>query len=136
MIERLLSKLFSRLLSADALGIIFMVAALQVLTYGISESLRNTDTSSFFNIGLIALVISFGLGKTRFNGISSSVLFAALGLVIVWILGARLLVPLQIFGQVVLSKVPEIIPAIRYKQVIDTTAIIEAWMTISDASSA
>lgn len=136
MIERLLSKVGPRLLSADVLGMVFMVSGLQVLVYGISESLRNTDSSSFFTIGLVALAISFGLGRTRLNGISSTVLFAALGFLIIWILGARLLEPFQIFMQAVLSKVPEIVPAIRYKQAIDTTVIIEAWNVIVQASSA
>ena len=124
-------RLFRKLLSADALGVIFVIAALQVFTYGVAQSLRNTDTASFVLISLIALGIGFSLGKSRWNGNRSSVLIAALGFILVWILGARLTGPLQILGQAILSKTPEIVPTIQGKQVIDTTVIVEAWGTIA-----
>jgi transglutaminase-like putative cysteine protease len=129
-------RLFRKVLSADALGAIFVIAALQVFIYGVAQSLRNTDTGPFVVIGLVALGIGFSLGKVQWTGIRSSVLIAALGLILVWILGARLIGPLQILGQAVISKVPEIIPAIRGMQIIDTTGISEAWGTIAQATSA
>jgi len=94
MIERLLNRLSSWLLSADVLGIIFIVIALQVFIYGITNSVQNTDTSPLFTVSMIALAISFGMGKTHLKGIQASVGIGTLGILIVWILGAHLIAPL------------------------------------------
>jgi hypothetical protein len=112
----MISRILRKLMNAELYGIGLMAVAVLVLTYGVSKSLENTDTNYFLQICLVALLIGLGLGKTRLNGIQSSVGIAALGLLIVWILGARLSQPLLVFGREVLSVTPEIIPAIRYKE--------------------
>src|SRR3989304_7548509 len=104
MIPRVLRKLFS----ADAMGLILVVTALQVLTYGISSSLQNTDTRYFFWICLVAALISFGLSRTKLNGIPAAAGMAALGILGGGILGARLASPLLDLGEARLSVAPHI----------------------------
>jgi hypothetical protein len=123
-------------MNAEALGIMLVIASLSAFTYGVSSSLRSTDTSGFFWICLAAAAISFGLGKIRWNGIQASAGIAALGILFVWILGARLTQPLLDLLNAASSIIPQIVPAIRSKTNIDTTTIIEAWTVIAQSSSA
>ena len=128
-------RLFRKLLTADAMGIVLIILSLQALTYGVSASLRNTDTSHFFWICLVAAAFSYRLGKSRWNWIQASASIAALGVLFVWILGARLTQPLLHLGDVILSSIPQIVPAIRTGNSIDTTSILETWRVIIEASS-
>ena len=132
----MITRLFRKLMTADVMGIVFIILSLQTLTYGVSASLRNTDTTYFFWICLAAAGISFSLGKSKWNGIQASAWIAALGVLLTWILGARLTQPLLDLGQAVLSTLQQVISSIRYGSVIDATPIIEAWTVIVDASSA
>jgi len=136
MIVRLLSKAWSKVLSADVMGWILILTALQSLTYGISSSLRNTDTKYFFWVCLIAVLIALGLSKLKLNGIQGSAGMVVIGVLGVWILGARLSSPLLDLGNAILVIVPQIIPAIRSHIPIDTTAIADAWLVIAEASNA
>ncbi|HLF72819.1 MAG TPA: transglutaminase domain-containing protein, partial [Anaerolineales bacterium] len=129
-------RILRRVLSAEAIGLILVVVALQALPYGISASLRNTDTASFFWVCLLAALIAFGLNKLNLNGIQTSLGMIALGILGVWILGARLASPLLDLGDAILSVTPQIIPAIRSDIPIDTTAISDAWLVVSEASNA
>ena len=129
-------RVLRRLLSADAMGLILVFAALQSLIYGLSSSLRHTDTRQFFWVCLLAAIIAFGLSRRSLNGNASAVGLTTLGIIGVWILGARLASPLLHFGNAVVSIMPQIIPAIRSKLPIDTTAITEAWLVIAEASNA
>src|SRR5688500_8576590 len=79
-----------RFLNADVLGLLLVSIALQALTYGIASSLRNTDTQYFFWVCLLATLIAFGLSKRHGNGILASVWMIVLGILGIWILGARL----------------------------------------------
>src|SRR3990172_11218951 len=83
-----------RILSAEALGLVLVVTALQTLTYGITFSLQNTDTKYFFWVCLVAALLSRGLNKTGWNGVQASAAIAALGVLGLWVLGARLASPL------------------------------------------
>ncbi len=130
------ARFFRRILTAEAIGWILVFLALQTFTYGISESLRGTETDYFFPIGLVAALICLGLVKARWNGIQASAGMAALGVLGVWILGARLWSPLIDLGQAIVAVIPQIIPAIRERAGIDTTAIAEAWTVIAQASAA
>jgi transglutaminase-like putative cysteine protease len=129
-------RVLRRILSAESMGLILVFAALQALTYGISSSLRNTDTKYFFWVCLLAALIAFGLHKRNATGIQASMGMIALGIIGVWILGARLATPLLDLGQAILSVTPQIIPAIRAKLPIDTTVITDAWLVITEASRA
>ncbi|MBK9926960.1 MAG: transglutaminase domain-containing protein [Anaerolineales bacterium] len=132
----MIGRILRVLLKAEAMSMMLMVVAVQILTYGVSVSLQDTDTNRFFAIGLAALVIGLGLGKAQVNGLRSSVLIAALGFTVTWILGARLAQPLLAFGSAVLSTFPDVYAALRYKQLIDTSAILETWKVVSEASLA
>jgi len=125
-----------RIFSAEAMGLILAFAALQALIYGISSSLRNPDTKQFLWACLIAALIALGLQKRRSNGIGVSLAMIALGVIGVWILGARLAAPLQHLGSAVLSVIAQIILATRAKLPIDTTAVIDAWLVVTEASGA
>ena len=60
--------LLRRVFSADAMGLLLVFAALQALIYGLSSSLRNTDTRQFFWVCLLAAIIAFGLSRRNWNG--------------------------------------------------------------------
>lgn len=132
----MIARLMRRLMTADALGISFVLLALSAFTYGISSSLQDGDAGRFFWFCLAAAAVSFGLGKSRWNGIQASAGVAALGILLVWILGARLADPLLDLGKAGFSLLPQIIPSIRYREVMDTTALLEAWSVIVQASAA
>lgn len=129
-------RVLRRAFSADAMGLILVFAALQALIYGLSSSLRNTDTRQFLWVCLVAAIIAFRLSRRNWNGSAGSVGMTALGIIGVWILGARLAFPLFDFGSAVLAVLPQIIPAIRSKLPIDTTAIADAWLVVAAASNA
>jgi transglutaminase-like putative cysteine protease len=126
----------SKMLSADALGAWLVALALLTFNYGIASSLRDTDTNSFFWICLAAAAISFGLGKIHWDGIQASAGMAALGILFVWVSGARLTQPLLDLLRAAFSVVPQIVPSIRGQTGIDASAILDAWKVIVDASAA
>ena len=132
----MIERITKRILSADVMGLILVLAALQTLTYGISASLRNTDTRYFIYVCLVAALIGLGLSIIKLNGFQASAGVAALGLIGVWILGAGLASPLLDLGRIILSVVPQVIPAIRSHTAIDTAPLAEAWDVIVQASSA
>ena len=129
-------RLLRRLLSAEAIGLILVVVALQALTTGISASLRNTDTTSFFWICLLAALIAFGISKRNVGGLQASAVMIALGLIGVWIIGARLAAPLLGLAGAILATIPQVIPALELGTPIDTTSIREAWLVVAQASVA
>ena len=128
-------RLFRKLMTADVMGILLVILSLQALTYGVSASLRNTDTQYFFWICLVAATISFRLGKSRWKAYQALAGIAALGVLFAWILGARLTQPLLTLGHAIWSTLLNVIPAIQSGQVIETTSIIDAWTVITQASS-
>jgi transglutaminase-like putative cysteine protease len=132
----MIARLMRRLTTADAMGLIFVILALLIFAYGISSSLRETDTNGFYWICIAAATISFWLGRGRWNGVQASAGMAALGIGLVWILGARLTGPLLDLIEAGFSLLPQFVPVIRYGEVIDTSAILEAWGVIAQASLA
>ena len=132
----ILVRFLRKIVIPDAMGLILVVIALQTMVYGISVSLRNTDTDYFFYACLIAAVIGLGLSRTKLNGIQASAGIVALGIAGVWVIGAGLASPLVNLGKDALSVVPQIIPAIRSRIPIDTTPILDAWMPIAQSSAA
>jgi transglutaminase-like putative cysteine protease len=131
----MMARIWRKLVSADALGLILVLIALQTLTYGVSSSLRGTDTASLFLVCIIAALVSLLLSTKKLNGIQASALIVALGVIGVWILGARLAHPLLDLLKSVDTLIPQIIPAIREQIAIDTAALTEAWAVILQASS-
>ena len=126
-----------RIFSADAIGVVLAVIALQTLTYGITSSLRNTDTRYLFWVCLVAALIAFGFSKRKLSGIQASARIVAFGLIGIWILSANLTSPLLNLGNAILPTIPRIIRSIySYTPLgIDTTEIAETWRVITEASS-
>jgi len=142
MIERAGKSLTSKMFTAEVLGLILVVASLQSLSFGISSSLHDTDTQYFFQVCIIAALLSFGLSKSKLKEYQASAWIVALGVIGIWILGARLSAPLLDFGNAILHVIrdmaPQIIPAIKDHTNIDvdTSGVSETWRVIADASSA
>jgi transglutaminase-like putative cysteine protease len=132
----MMNRLLKRMLSGDVIGMILVLIALNILAYGISASLRNTDSTYFYYACMFAGVIGLGLSKTKCNGIQASAWVVALGISGVWTLGANLLYPLSNFIRVAFTLIPQIIPAIRSQITIDTTLINAAWFPIAQSSTA
>src|SRR6476620_7092855 len=97
-----LLRFLRRLLSADVMGLILILTAVQAFTYGVSSSLRNTDTRYFFWICLLAVLSALGLSKLSLNGIQTSVCMIVLGVLGIWIIAAQLAVPLLSLGRAIL----------------------------------
>src|SRR5215211_3737335 len=83
-------RLLRRIVSAEFMGLVLVLVALQALTYGISSSLRSTDTRYFFWVCLVAALLAFGLSKRNVNGAYATVAMIVIVIIGVWILGARL----------------------------------------------
>jgi transglutaminase-like putative cysteine protease len=132
----MIARLSRRILSAEVLGLILVLLALQIFIYGISSSLRGTDTQYLFRVSLIGAVIGYGLNRRRWNGFTAAAGITALGILGIWILSARLMLPLFDLVISIAQLVPQIIPAIREQIPIDTSAVLEGWAAITQASSA
>lgn len=132
----MIDRLARKLLSAEALGLFLVLLALQVFTYGISSSLRGTDTRYLFWVCLVAAGLGYSLDKRKWRSPIAAVSILALGFIGVWILGARLTLPL--FDLIVsLGKlIPQIVPAIREQIPIEASEVLEAWNVILQASNA
>jgi transglutaminase-like putative cysteine protease len=132
----MIARILHRIFSADTLGLILLLVALQTLTYGIASSLPGTDTRYFFWVCLLAALIALALNKLKVGWVPAFIGMLAVGTLGVWILGARLTLPLRDVGNAILSILPQIIPAVRLHTPIDTTGIAEAWLVVRQASSA
>jgi transglutaminase-like putative cysteine protease len=128
-------RLFKKLLSLEVLGPVLVIGSLQMLSYGISSSLPGTDVSYLFTVCLLAAVLGWLLSRMKRNGVYSALLIAALGLAGIWIIGARLFLPLLDWLKAVLALAPQIVPAIREKVPIDLVQVRDAWAVIVEASS-
>src|SRR4030095_14714638 len=105
-------RLVKRLFTANVIGTLLVILTLQLLTYGISSSLRDTDTKYLFQVCLTAALVGLGFSKSKLNGIQSSVLIAALGSIGVWILGAALFPPLIDLFKSISPVLPQLNPAL------------------------
>lgn len=132
MIARLMRTIFT----AEVIGWILVVSALEAFTEGISASLRNTDTRDFFWICFLAALVAFLLGRRNLRGLQAAVVITALGILGVWIVAARLFFPLLALGDAVMELFPQLIQAIRFQLSIDVTAAREAWRAVAEASGA
>jgi transglutaminase-like putative cysteine protease len=129
-------RLLRKILTVNAVGLLLVILALQILTYGVSSSLRDTDTKFLFPICLTAALVGLGLSKSKLNGILASVVIAALGLISIWVMGAGLVAPLIGLLQSASSVIPQLNPALRTPVVVDKVAILVAWDIIVQASLA
>lgn len=132
----MIPRLLHRLTTAETVGVLLLVSALQILAYGVSSSLRATDTGSFFWVCLAAAAVSYGLGRCKWKGIQASAGMAALGVAVVWVFGARLAVPLMDLLREGVSLLPQLPSYIRDRTPFDTSAVLDIWMFVSRASAA
>ncbi|HSB03514.1 MAG TPA: hypothetical protein VLE49_22875, partial [Anaerolineales bacterium] len=139
MIRPILDKASSRILTADALGLILVLAALRAFTHGVTSSLRNMDASQsiyFFWVGLVAILVALGLSKLKLNGIQASLGIVVIGVAGTWVLGARLTYPLLDLGKAIFVTARQIFPALQLHTPIDATGIVDAWRVVAEASGA
>ena len=131
MMERLPKNLFS----AEVLGIILIFLSLLILAYGISSSLLGTETGTLFLICIIAASIGWILNRSGLHGFYASLLIVVLGLVSIWVVGARLASPLLVLIKSITALLPQMIPVIQGKNPLDTNQILDAWTAVIQASS-
>ena len=132
----LIIRLAKKLFTAEVMGLILVLLALQIFTRGIAASLSYTDTRYFFAACLIAMLLGRGLAKRNSQPYRASAGMVALGMIGVWILGANLGIPLINLIRSIISVVPQILPAVQSHSVIDPGPILDAWNVISQASAA
>lgn len=125
-----------RILRVEILGPVLILVALQMLTYGIASSLRATDTRYLFGICLVAAGLGWLLSRSRLNGINSTILIVILGWISLWIVAARLALPLFDLLQALTAQIPQLAQAVQEKVPPDTTALRAAWSVVDIASSA
>src|SRR6476661_354966 len=123
----ILVRFLRRLVSADVIAQFLVLMAIQAFTYGISSSLRNTDTRYFFWVCFVAMILALGLNQLISNGIRASMIMILIGALGIWLVAARLIIPLFDLGNAFVSLTPQIIPAIRSHIPVDTTALAEPW---------
>src|SRR5512146_474404 len=128
MIERLMSKIAPRMLTAEVMALVLLLVSLRAFTLGISSSVRNMDVGQsiyLFWVGVIAVLVALGLSKIKLNGIQASVAILVIGAAGVWILGARLAYPLLDLGKAVFFVASQVVPALQFHIPIDTTSIAD-----------
>ena len=118
-----LLRFLRRLASADVMGLLLVLTAVQAFTYGVSSSLRNTDTRYFFWICAVAVLIALELSRLNLNGIQTSVSMIVLGILGIWIIAAQLAVPLLGLGRAVLHLLPQLVPTLHSQFPIDASSL-------------
>jgi transglutaminase-like putative cysteine protease len=118
-----LLRFLRRLASADVMGLLLILTAVQEFTYGVSSSLRNTDTRYFFWVCAVAVLIALGLSKLSLNGIQTSVCMIVLGMLGIWIIAAQLTVPLLSLGKATLYLLPQLVPTLHSQFPIDASSL-------------
>jgi len=116
----ILVRFLRRLVSADVIAQFLVLMAIQAFTYCISSSLRNTDTRYFFWVCFVAMILALGLNQLISNGIRASIIMILIGALGIWLVAARLIIPLFDLGNAFVSLTPQIIPAIRSHIPVDT----------------
>ena len=131
-IRRMAGKFFT----AEALGLMLVLVALLCFAQGIASSLVRTATGHFFFACFVAAILSLGLAKRHWKPYRAAAVMAALGVGGVWIIGARLTVPLIDLLRSVVRIIPQLIAALQSKTAIDLEPVKEAWKVIAQASGA
>ena len=125
-----------KFLTADALGLMLVLVALLFFTQGIVSSLVRTETGHFFVACLVAALLGLGLAKRNWKSYQAAAAIAALGVAGVWLIGARLMIPLIDLLRSVLRILPQMLAAVQFKTAVDLEPVQEAWKIIAQASGA
>ncbi len=132
----MMKRFLRRIPTADAIGLILVLIALQTLSRGVAVSLRGTSRANLLWICILAAVISFCLGKIKVKGWQAAACTIALGMVSIWILGAGLARPLFDLVKSVIAVGPQIIPSILYRFDVNANQILASWTQVADSSIA
>jgi transglutaminase-like putative cysteine protease len=124
------------LLSVEVLGPVLTLLSLQTLTFGISSSLIGTEAVFLFMICVTAAMLGWALSKSKIKVIYSLFLLAGLGVLGIWIAGARLVLPLLELLISIGRVVPQVIPAIQAEIPLDTSLVQDSWAAVLQSSSA
>jgi transglutaminase-like putative cysteine protease len=131
-----MGRILRTIFTAEAIGWILVLLALQMLIFGITSSLRGTtDTASFFWVCLPATLMALALSKRSANGMRTALGMVIIGTLGIGLLGARLFSPLFDLADAAVLLLPQLIPAFRSHIPIDTTAVTEAWQVVAEASA-
>src|SRR5215211_1696640 len=129
-------RLLQRILSVNALGLIIVLIALQVLSSGVATSLRGTNKEILFGICILAAWIGLGFSRVKSNGWQASAWIVAIGVISMWILGAGLAYPLFNLLRSVIAAGPQLFPSIGYRFDVEAHQIVDAWTQIAGSSLA
>jgi transglutaminase-like putative cysteine protease len=129
-------RLSKKMLTVEVLGPVLVIVALQMLAYGVSSSLPGTGVTYLFTVCMVAAILGWMLSQTKRNGFYTSLLIAGIGLAGIWIVGARLSLPLLGWTRSLFALLPQIVPAIHEKVPLDLTQVRETWDVVAQASSA
>ena len=132
----MIETIFRRVFTAQVAGGFLLVGAAQTLVYGITSVLSDANSKVLAYASLIAVLIGLVLGTKKSKPFQTSAWIAAIGIVGVWILGARLTDALIDLIRQIDLLIPQIIPAIRFDTHINIEGVRVAWSVISEASHA
>src|SRR5919197_6602351 len=82
----MLFRFLRRLVTADIMALFLVLIALQAVTYGISSSLQNTNTTYFFWICVVAVLLALGFHRLRLSGVQASLIMFIVGVLGIWLI--------------------------------------------------
>jgi transglutaminase-like putative cysteine protease len=129
-------RVLKRILNTDVLGLSLVFAAIEVLLYGTETAIRGTQTDNLFWICLVSALLGLSGAKSKWNGTHAAAATVVLGLMVIWILGARIADVLIDLISSTIKAGPQFFPQISYRFDVDASGINSVWNTISDSSSA
>ena len=127
---------FKRILNADAAALCLVFATIQLLLYGVETAFRGTQTGSLLWVSLVGALFGLLAGKSRWHARHTMAATVVIGLIGVWLIGARIVGPGMDLLRSVIAAGPQIFPEIQYRFEIDARSIASAWSTISTSSTA
>ncbi len=128
--------LLQRILTANAMGLIIVLVALQTLSSGVATALRGTNKDVLFWICILAALLGLGLRRIKSNGLQAAAWIAAVGIISMWILGAGLTDPMFNLLKSVIAAGPQLLPSIGYRFDVDAHQIADTWTQIVGSSMA
>lgn len=132
MTERILKKF----LNAEVAGLVLVFMAIQVLLLGVLTAIRDVQVSDLSWSCLAGALTGLLGGKSKWNGRQMSAMVITMGLIGVWIIGARVAAPIFDLIRSVIDAGPQIFPRLSYRLDIDASGITSAWNSIEISSSA
>lgn len=129
-------RVLKRILNADVLGLSLVFAAIEVLLYGAETAIRGVQMSNLFWLCLLSALLGLSGAKSKWNGRHVAAATITLGVILIWILGARISDSLIDLISSTIKAGPQLFPQISYQFDVDASGITSVWTTISDSSNA